>query len=182
MASEQLLVDIETIKANAYIEPNVEPATLAKAALEVQRIHVRGVLGDALTDLFLNSIGPVGVPTGLTTTQQTFFDQYLVPMMSHYTEGEFINANHYHNANTGMMISKTDGNDAPSEDAVNAAVRRAMSRGDSHAKRGKAFILRDENKTDLGDYYWRSNQMVTPQQKVSGGMIYTPYRGTQGDC
>lgn len=179
----KLLVTIETIKANSFIEANVDASKLRQAVLEAQRVEVRGILGATLTDFLLDSVSSVtGIPTGLTSVQQEFYDDFVTPMMAAGTEAQYIYAGHYQISNTGVAVVKGSQTEPASDEAVKAAYKRAMNRFDYYAQRAKTYILDSTNPTDLQNYYYGSNQNITPQAKVQQGFIYTPYRNNDGCC
>lgn len=178
-----LLVTISTIKSNSFIEQNVDAGKLRQSAMEAQRVDIRGILGASLTDFYLDRISTAtGAPTGLTSVQQEFYDEYIVPMMASATEGQFIYAGHYQITNTGVNTVKGNNTDPASEAAVTASFKRAMNRFDYYATRAKQYIIDSVDPTDLRDYYYANNQNITPQVQVQRGFIYTPYRGDDNCC
>lgn len=176
--SNKLLVSIAVIKNNSSIEDNNEPAKLRTAALEAQRVEVRSILGSVLTDYFVNAISDDGTLTGLTATQQTFYDTYLIPMYSAYVQAQYLYTVHYQVSSIGVVTNASSQKQAASDEAVKMLYKRAMNSADFHAQRAKNFILLPENDTDLGQMYRQSCQNLAPQTKVQQGFIYTPYRGT----
>lgn len=181
MAINKLLVPLETIKANSLIEQNAEPEKLRQAVLESQRVECRSMMGARLQDLFLNAIDDNGTLTGLTSIQSTFYTDYLVPMLSKYAEATFIMTAHYQISNVGVQHTTTEHTTPASDKAVYDLHKRAKNAADYFAQRAKTFILLEENKTDLGDYYYADEQNITPQKNVHSGSVYTPYR-SGGNC
>lgn len=183
MAYSKLLVSLQTIKDNSYIEGNVEPAKLRQAALEAQRIQVHSVLGTRLTDLYLDALSDDGTLTGLTTIQETFYNDHLIPFYAACTEAQFVLAANFQLSNIGVAKNKSTNNDTSTLDEVKYIRKESMNRADHYAQRAKNFILDPANYEDLGRYYYAGNQNLPPQGKVNQSFIYTPYRnGSGGSC
>lgn len=179
MSFDRLIVSIQNLKDNSEIEGNVEPALLRKAALRAQRIELRGVLGAALCDHYLDKIDSTGAPTGLTAVEQTFYDEYVTPLQAAYTEARLIYSIHYKISNAGVTVTKGTNTDPATDEAVKVRYNQAMNSADFLAQRAKKYII---DNASLYSIYTSNEQNINPQHKVQNGGIYTPYRGGDDCC
>lgn len=177
-----LIVSLESIKNNSLIEGNAEPAKLRAAVVDAQRAELKSLLGTSLFNLFYNAVSADGTLTGLTSIQEEFYDDHIVPLMAKYSEARFIYSTSYQISNVGLAQTANGNVKNASDEAIDKAYKRARNDGDLYAIRAKDFILRPENNADLGVYYFESNQPVVPLAKTSQGFIYTPNRRSGDDC
>lgn len=172
MEFNKLIVTIENVKSNGYIEGNVEPARLRASILTAQNVHLHNILGSALYDFYTTKIQDDGTLSGLSAVQTVFYEQYITPIICSYSEVEYIAQ--FQLSNIGVTKSKNATNEPAELAEIKFAMGQAQNRADFYAQRAKEFICKEENKTELEIYYSASDQNISPDRKAFNSYIYLP--------
>lgn len=174
MSTQKLLAPIQVIIENSEIEENAEGSKVRAAALSAQRVEIPTVLGASLTNLFLNAIDDDGTLTGLTSTQSTFYSDYLVPLFATHTAAKFVYVSHYNLSSTGVKVIEGKNTTSATDKAVEMIYKQRLNEANYYATRAKEFICDPANYADLGSIYHGANQNIHPSNNTPKGSIYFP--------
>ena len=113
MAKKVLLVSESQVKNQSIMEQNVDVKVLSKIILNVQEIHLKGILGSTLYNELIDAVElKVVSGTTLSATHQTLLEDYIHPYLINEVIAEFAVVNHFKLTNKGLL--KMNDNEATS--------------------------------------------------------------------
>ena len=123
MAKKILLLSEQQLKQQSIVEGNVDPKVISKSILNVQEIHLKGILGGSLYDVVLTDVESKIQNSGHTMTYGTLLNDYIQPYLLHETVVDLLIALQFKISNKGVMKSQDNSATSVSADELEYAVK-----------------------------------------------------------
>lgn|SRR5574343_89921 len=102
------LISIQDIKDNTQLFNNVESAKIRPSILLAQDTELQDVLGSSLYNFIYDKRTENGEWTGLTSTQETFINDFITPALMYFAVSEFVRSTWAEINNIGVVQNESE--------------------------------------------------------------------------
>lgn len=156
--AKSLFINSKDVKTFTSINGNLDPDRYLNAVYLAQITHIQTLLG---TDLY-NRLATDIENDSLNSDYRLLLDDYVKPILIHYTLVEMLPRIHYQISNKGIFKHRSENAETASAEEVDELIEKERSAAQFYADRFLDFIK--NNTTTYPEYYTNSGADLYPDQ------------------
>jgi len=156
-----LFIKREDIVRNSIIDGNVDFDKFVYYIKEAQEIHIQNYLGTRLYNRISSDI----LAGTLTGNYQTLVNDYIQPMVIHYSMCDYLNFAPYTLKNGGIYKHQSENSETASKSEVDFLVQKHRDKAEFYTRRFIDYMT--FNQSDFPEYNTNTNDEMYPSKDAT---------------